>query len=128
MSTHDLQELIRNEHCISSSLVGYRQMTEIINWKYNLTISKEAVRLALLEVDPQGVEGRRRKTIDQRNYYSDGPGDVYDIDGNDKSKKWGFAIHGGIDGFSRKILWLVGWLLQQPITTHLLLATYSLIV
>ena len=63
MSTHDLQELIRNEHCISSSLVGYRQMTEIINWKYNLNVSKEAVRLALLEVDPQGVEGRRRKII-----------------------------------------------------------------
>ena len=94
-------------------------MTEIINWKYNLNVSKEAVRLALLDVDPQRVEGRRRKTINRGNYYTDGPGDVYHIDGNDKSKKWGFAIHGGIDGFSRKILWLVGWLLQQSITTHL---------
>ena len=119
MSTHDLQELIRNELYTSSSLVSYRQMTEIINWKYNLNVSKEAVRLALLEVDPQGVEGPRRKTINRGNYYTDGPGDVYHIDGNDKSKKWGFAIHGGIDGFSRKILWVVGWLLQQPITTHL---------
>ena len=56
MPPPDLQELIRNELCTSSSLVGYRQMTEIINCKYNLNVPKEAVRLALLEVDPQGVE------------------------------------------------------------------------
>ena len=107
VSTQDLQELVRNELCTSSSLVGYRQMTEIINWEYDLNVCKENVRLALLEVDPQGVEDRRRKTINRRNYYTDGPGDVYHIDGNDKLKKWDFAIHGGIDGFSQKIIWLV---------------------
>ena len=67
VSTQDLQELVRNELCTSSSLVGYRQMKEIINWKY-LNVSKENVRLALLEVGPQGVEDRRRKTINRRNY------------------------------------------------------------
>ena len=40
VSTQDLQELIRNELCISSSLAGYRQMTEIVNWKCNLNVSK----------------------------------------------------------------------------------------
>ena len=52
-----------------------------------MNVSKEAVQLALWEVDPQGVEGRRRKTINRRNYYTDGPGDVYHIDGNDKLKE-----------------------------------------
>lgn len=28
------------------------------------------------------------------------------IDGYDKAKPWGFSIHGAIDGFSRKMLWL----------------------
>jgi len=32
--------------------------------------------------------------------------ETYHIDGNDKLKKWGICIHGGIDGFSRKLLWL----------------------
>ena len=41
VSTHDLQELIRNELCTSSSSVGYRQMTEIINCKYNQNISNK---------------------------------------------------------------------------------------
>ena len=29
---------------------------------------------------------------------------VYNIDGNDKLKRWGFCIHDYVDGFSRKIL------------------------
>ena len=28
------------------------------------------------------------------------------MDGYDKLKPWGFPIHGAIDGFSRKIIWL----------------------
>ena len=126
MSTQDLQGLVRNELCTSSSsLVGFRQMTEIINSKYNLNVSKENVQLALLEVDPQGVEDRRGKTINQRNYYTDGPGDFYHIDGNDKLKKWALQSMVVLMVSVKKFF---GWLLQQPITTHLLLAIYSSIV
>ena len=31
---------------------------------------------------------------------------VWHVDGHDKLKPYGFCIHGGIDGFSRKLLWL----------------------
>ena len=44
--------------------------------------------------------------IKRRVYESKGPGDIYYIDGNDKLKKWWICIHGGIDGFNRKLLWL----------------------
>ena len=37
---------------------------------------------------------------------SSGPNYLWHIDGYDKLKPFGFAIHGGIDGFSRKVLWL----------------------
>ena len=103
VSHEELLQAIRNEICTSISQVGYRQMTEILSLKYGMNVSKEAVRLALLEVDSEAVARRRRHTIQRRFYYTDGPGHVYHIDGNDKLKKWGFAIH----GFSRKILWLV---------------------
>ena len=82
-------------------------MTEIITSKYNLNISKEKVRQALLTVDPDGVEARRNKTIKRRIYEAAGPMDVMHIDGNDKLKRFGFSVHGAIDGFSRKLLWLV---------------------
>ena len=31
---------------------------------------------------------------------------MFHIDGKDKQKRVGFAIHGCIDGFSRKLIWL----------------------
>jgi len=101
-----LARAISNELDTSRSLVGYRQMAEIISLKYGVQVSKEATRLALLNVDPEGVQRRRTNAIKRRVYDSKGPGDIYHIDGNDKLKKWGICIHGGIDGFSRKLLWL----------------------
>jgi len=81
-------------------------MTELIALKFDVNISRENVRKALLKVDPEGVETRRNKTIKRRIYQTEGPMDVLHIDGNDKLKRFGFAIHGCIDGFSRKIVWL----------------------
>ena len=49
---------------------------------------------------------RKKKTIKRRTYETNGPFDVFHIDGNDKLKRFGFAIHGCIDGFSRKLIWL----------------------
>ena len=74
------------------------------DWKL---VAKEDVRKALKSVDPDGVNKRKSKTIVRREYLSSGPGSIYHIDGNDKLKRWGFCIHGFVDGFSRKLLWLV---------------------
>ena len=81
-------------------------MTEIISLKYGVNISKEHVRKALVDIDPEGVSMRKKKTIKRRTYETNGPFDVFHIDGNDKLKRFGFAIHGCIDGFSRKLIWL----------------------
>ena len=42
----------------------------------------------------------------RRIYCLNGPNDVWHWNGYDKMKQYGFPIHGGVDGFSRKILWL----------------------
>ena len=81
-------------------------MTEYISIKYEVNASKEDVRKVLKEVDPLGVDRRKYNTIKRIIYFSEGPGDIYHLDGNDKLKRWGFCIHGCVDGFSRKILWL----------------------
>ena len=69
-------------------------------------MSKEHVRKALVDIDPEGVSMHKKKTIKIRTYETNGPYDVLHIDGNDKLKRFGFAIHGCIDGFSRKVIWL----------------------
>ena len=81
-------------------------MTEIISLKYGVNISKEHVRKALVDIDPEGVSMRKKKTIKRRTYETNGPFDVFHIDGNYKLKRFGVVIHGCIDGFSRKLIWL----------------------
>ena len=82
-------------------------MTECITLKYNIWVSKEDVRKAIKEIDPEGVDRQRRKVIHRRVYESLGPGHIYHLDGNDKLKRWGLCIHGSVGGFSCKLLWLV---------------------
>ena len=81
-------------------------MTEIISLKYRVNISKEHVRKALVDIDPEGVSMRKKKTIKRREYETNGPFNVFHIDGNNKLKRFGFALHGYIDGFSRKLILL----------------------
>ena len=106
ISMHDLRSIIVNELQTSNSKVGYRQMTEFINVRYNILVAKEKVRRLLRILDPEGVQERSRNVIRRRIYETLGPNDICHIDGNDKLKKWGFCIHGAVDGFSRKLLWL----------------------
>ena len=58
------------------------------------------------ELDPVGVDARWRRILRRRLYYSKGPIWVWHLDGYDKLKPFGFEIHGCIDGYSRRVLWL----------------------
>ncbi|XP_064389966.1 uncharacterized protein LOC135337880 [Halichondria panicea] len=90
----------------SGSLLGYRSMWHLLRTKYKVCAPRRVVRELLSVVDPRSVEIRRRGRLHRRIYRSKGPNHCWHIDGNDKLKPFGFHIHGGIDGYSRKILWL----------------------
>ena len=68
--------------------------------------SRETVRLVLRYIDPDGVDARRRRRLQQRRYFSKGPNYIFHIDRWDKLKYFGLPVHGCIDGFSRNIMWL----------------------
>ncbi len=67
---------------------------------------RETIRISLSVIDPVGVQLRSTHQLRRRKYYAKGPNYVWHIDGNDKLKPFGFCIHGCIDGYSRRILWL----------------------
>ena len=71
-----------------------------------IRIPRKFVQMFLKEIDPAGCEHRRQHSIRRRQYINPGPDFVWHIGGYDKLKPWGFPIHGEIDGYSRKILWL----------------------
>ena len=57
-------------------------------------------------IDPEVAGRRKAHRLKRRVYVSQGPNFVWHIDGYDKLKPFGFPIHGAIDSFNRKILWL----------------------
>jgi hypothetical protein len=88
------------------SLNGYRTMWHILRIRHHINVPRHVVQTILKEVDPQGTENRKRRCLKRRTYVSPGPNFCWHIDGYDKLKPFGFSIHGCVDGFSRRIIWL----------------------
>ena len=97
---------IENELRGSGCCLGYRQMHQRLVTEYGLTVDRETVRIIVKELDPQGVALRCQKRLRRRLYVNQGPNYLWHLDGYDKLKPFGFCIHGAIDGYSRRILWL----------------------
>ena len=57
-------------------------------------------------LDPDGINERSKYKLKRRLYKVPGPNFIWHVDGYDKLKPFGFAIHGCVDRFSRKIIWL----------------------
>ena len=98
-------DLIVDEINRNGNTKGYRAMHQILVRK-GCNVNRETVRQALKEIDPEGVKLRSKNRLERRKYFAAGPNDIWHVDGNDKLKPYGFSIHGCIDGYSRKIIWL----------------------
>jgi len=84
------------------TLCGYRSVWNSLHSE-GLRVPQSFVRNVINIVDPEGTALCRLK---RRRYINLGPDFAWHIDGYDKIKPFGFAVHGAIDGYSRKILWL----------------------
>ena len=71
-----------------------------------LGISRSRVRASIYRVDPINTAIRRSVTIRRCVYCVESPNSLWHIDGNHKLIKWRLVIHGGVDGFSRTIVYL----------------------
>ena len=84
---------------------GYRSIWHTLQMN-GMRVPRLVVELLLREIDPEGVSERRKHRLKRRIYYNPGPNYAWHCDGYDKLKPFGFPIHGCIDGWSRKIIWL----------------------
>ena len=92
-------------HERSGSCFGYRLMHQKLRAR-GYTVDRETVRIIIKSLDAENVMLRSSHRLVRRMYTSVGPNYLWHIDGYDKLKPFGFAIHGAIDGYSRKIMWL----------------------
>ena len=64
------------------------------------------IRDSMWRVDPTGLVLRTTQlnTVRRRKYSVPGTLALWHIDGNHKLIRWRFVVHGGIDGFSRRVV------------------------
>ena len=103
---NEIVDLIENELQGSGSLIGYRLMHQKLQLYNGLVADRETVRIVMKELDPEGVGRRSRHRLVRRKYRAQGPNYIWHIDGYDKLKPFGFCVHGAVDGYSRRIMWL----------------------
>ena len=78
---------------------GYRMMDGLLRQQMRI---REAMHIT----DPNGMIVRFADFIQRRRYHVPGPQSLWHIDGNHKPIRWRIVVHGGIDGFSRLIVFL----------------------
>ena len=90
----------------SGSIIDCRSMHQRLATDHQLIVNRNVVSQVLKILDPEGVQARSGHRLRRRNYSTKGPNYLWHIDGYDKLKPFGFCVHGAIDDYSRKILWL----------------------
>nr|XP_055061499.1 uncharacterized protein LOC129444713 [Misgurnus anguillicaudatus] len=71
-----------------------------------LLVSRQRVRLMLTNIDPTAAARRWSYAVARRTYHVPYPNSLWHMDGNMRLIRWGFVIHGAIDGYSRLITYL----------------------
>ncbi len=71
-----------------------------------IIVPRARVRGSIHRVDPENTAIRRSVTIRRRVYHVDGPNSLWHVDGHHKLIRWHMVIHGGIDGYSRTVVFL----------------------
>ena len=118
VNMNEVTEIMRRELSQSGCLFGYRAMWHTLRIKYGILVPRNLVQIRLKELDPQGSQDRRRHRLKRRVYNVPGPNFCWHVDGYDKIKPYGFPLHGAIDGYSRRLLWLkVGRTNNDPAVT-----------
>ena len=84
---------------------GYRSHWYSLRLK-GIEVPRRVVEELCRELDPAGCQERKTHLLKRREYRNPGPNFAWHRDGYDKLKPYGFPIHGCIDGFSQRVIWL----------------------
>ena len=69
-------------------------------------IQRKRIRESLNRVDPRNTALRWGALVSRRKYFVPWPNSLWHMDGHHSLIRWGFVIHGCIDGYSRRINFL----------------------
>ncbi|KAK6172696.1 hypothetical protein SNE40_016306 [Patella caerulea] len=105
-SYNDVINAIITEIGCSGRCIGYRSMWYRLRIEWGIRFPRDEILRLMRIVDPERIRVRKRRRLHRRRYICKGPNAVWHVDGYDKIKPFGFCIHGCVDGFGRRIIWL----------------------
>lgn len=76
------QLIIRNEISGSGQALGYRAVWHSLSLVHRIHVPRHLAATILREVDPVGVQQRRRRRLSRRKYVFYGPNFCWHVDGN----------------------------------------------
>ena len=105
LTNDELDTYVRQFMEQHGSMVGCSMLSGYLR-SLGLRIQRDRLRASIARVDPSNVRIRWAAVICRRSYSVPGPNSLWHLDGHHSLVNWGFVIHGGIDGFSRLIVFL----------------------
>ncbi|KAH3753436.1 hypothetical protein DPMN_188072 [Dreissena polymorpha] len=88
------------------AVCGYKTIWKLVNTTTNVKVTQETTRCVCKVIDPEGVALRSAHRLRRRVYTNKDLNFTIHIDGYNKLKPFGIAIHVAVDGFSSCVLWL----------------------
>ncbi|XP_076829589.1 uncharacterized protein LOC143475591 isoform X2 [Brachyhypopomus gauderio] len=106
LTNEELDYIVTDVHR-SHPNTGYKLMHGLLKAR-GIRVPISRLRESFRRVDAEGVCMRRLRlhTLRRRQYSVPGPNYLWHIDGNHKLIRWRFVVHGGVDGFSRLVVYL----------------------
>ncbi|XP_056432674.1 uncharacterized protein LOC130371069 [Gadus chalcogrammus] len=105
MPESDLDDLV-TELVSGNDLVGPESVRAALRAR-GLRVQRRRVRESMLRTNPGAAALRSLlQRPERRTYQVQGPNSLWHIDGNHKLIRWRMVIHGGIDGYSRLVVFL----------------------
>lgn len=104
MSDMELEAVMRDiyrNHCHSGSIMMMGHLRS-----RGLSVQRDRVRTLLRNLDPASSARRYGYAAQRRVYSVPGPNYLWHVDGHHALIRWRLVTHGGIDGFSRLIVFL----------------------
>lgn len=113
----DLDSLVK-EYKAKKPNVGFRYVCGHLR-SLGMRVQKQRVSDALKRVDRVGRLIRKRGVIQRRKYFSSRPNALWHCDGHHKLIKYGFVIHGFIDGNCRTVCCMVRMFVLGFLTSNI---------
>ena len=101
----DLDNLVQSYTSRHGTTTGQTYMQGYLR-SQGVHVQRHRVRESLSRVDPNNTALRWGIVITRRQYYVPWPNSLWHLDGHHSLIRWGFVVHGCIDGYSRRIMYL----------------------